>query len=62
VRHEGHWVVIDYKSARGREADHRAQVGFYIEALREITGEPVRGYLCYLLETGVEMTEVTVDG
>jgi len=58
VRHEERWVVVDYKSARRFEAEHREQVGFYVKAVRAITQMPVEGYLCYLLETGVEIVQV----
>ncbi len=59
VRHEDRWVVIDYKSARIRRAEHRKQVAFYLKAVRAITQMPVEGYLCYVLDEGVELVEVT---
>ena len=58
VRHEERWVVIDYKSARRFESEHREQVGFYVKAVRAITEMPVEGYLCYVLEEGVEIVRV----
>lgn len=50
VRHEDHWVIIDYKSGREEEEKHREQVRWYMDALKTFSGDEVRGYLCYLLE------------
>jgi len=58
VRHEERWVVIDYKSARRYESEHRQQVAFYVSAVGQITGMPVEGYLCYLLDTTVELLKI----
>ena len=58
VRHETHYVVIDYKSARRHEGEHRAQVGFYVRAVESIMGIPAEGYICYLLEEGIEIIRV----
>jgi exodeoxyribonuclease V beta subunit len=58
VRHESGWVVVDYKSARGFEDEYRKQVSFYIKAVEAITQMPVEGYLCYLLEEGIELVKV----
>ncbi len=58
VEAEGEWRIVDYKSAKEHGVAHRAQVGFYKKAVAAITGAPVRGFLCYLLESGVELVEV----
>lgn len=58
VEHEGYWVVIDYKSARRYEDEHRRQVAFYLKAVETITQKKAEGYLCYLLETGVELVKI----
>ena len=58
VRHDDRWVVIDYKSARRFEEEHRKQVGFYVQAVEAITDRKVEGYLCYLLEEGVQIAAV----
>ncbi len=52
------WTVIDYKSARAHMQSHLKQVAFYKEAIREITGEKVRAYICYLLEDLIDLVEV----
>jgi exodeoxyribonuclease V beta subunit len=53
---EGHkgWVIIDYKSGREEEQKHRDQIYRYADAIRALSGAEVVGYLCYLLEEGVE--------
>ena len=48
------WVIIDYKTGREGEAEHREQVLRYVEAVRETTSETIEGYLCYILQNGVE--------
>ena len=58
VRHAERWVVVDYKSSRRDEEAHRRQVGFYVKAVEAIAGVPVEGYLCYLLEEGVQIVAV----
>ncbi|MEA1919287.1 MAG: RecB-like helicase [Campylobacterota bacterium] len=58
VKHKERWVIIDYKSSLSHSEAHLKQVGFYKKALREITGEAVEGYLCYLLDEGVKMVAV----
>lgn len=58
VKHKERWVIIDYKSSLSHSEAHLKQVGFYKKALREITGEAVEGYLCYLLEEGVKLVAV----
>jgi len=58
VHNEEGWTVIDYKSARAHMQSHLKQVEFYKEAIRVITAEKVRGYICYVLEDGIKMLEV----
>jgi len=58
VEHETGWVVIDYKSSRQYENEHRKQVGFYIKAVETITDMNVEGYLCYLLEERIELVRI----
>ncbi len=58
VRHAERWIIIDYKSARRFEEEHRKQVGFYIKAVEAITEMPVEGYLCYMLEEGTDIVRV----
>ena len=58
VRHADRWIVIDYKSARRAESAHRKQVGFYVGAVEAIADIPVEGYLCYLLEEGIELVKI----
>lgn len=60
VKQADGWAVIDYKSARSKEAKHHEQVGYYLRALEAITGEKAEGYLCYLLADRIEIVEVVV--
>lgn len=58
IEKEDEWIVIDYKSAMSYTLSHLKQVNFYKKAIREITGQSVRGYIAYLLEEGVKLVEV----
>ncbi len=58
VQRENEWVIIDYKSAMSHTQSHLKQVNFYKKAVREITAQPVRGYIAYLLDDGVKLVEV----
>jgi len=58
VKQEERWVIVDYKSSQEHSESHHDQVEFYKKAMRDITGENVEGYLCYLLDTGVKMVAV----
>jgi exodeoxyribonuclease V beta subunit len=51
------WVIIDYKSGREEEEKHRDQIRRYVEAIRSLTADEAKGYLCYLLEDGIEWIE-----
>jgi ATP-dependent helicase/nuclease subunit A len=48
----GRWVVVDYKSDVEPSAEHiaayRRQVAFYVQALREISGEEAEGHLLFV--------------
>ena len=52
------WNVIDYKSSMSYSSHHLKQVRFYINAIKEITGEEVNGYICYLLENEIKIVRV----
>ena len=58
IEKEDEWVIIDYKSAMSHTQSHLKQVNFYKKAVREITGQKVRGYIAYLLEEGTKLVEV----
>ena len=47
-------MVVDYKFGRRRESEHRRQVKGYMDLLRDMGFESVRGYLWYGVEGGVE--------
>jgi exodeoxyribonuclease V beta subunit len=38
--------------------EHLKQVRYYLRAVKEITGDEVRGYLCYLLKNETLIKEV----
>jgi len=58
VKKDDLYTVIDYKSSLAYSSHHLKQVRYYIEAVKEITGAEVEGYLCYLLEDGVKLLKV----
>ena len=51
-------VIVDYKSSLYGSEEHLRQVAFYKKAVAAITGKPVQGWLCYLLEDGPRLVEV----
>ncbi|WP_373003129.1 RecB-like helicase [Sulfurimonas sp.] len=55
---DGSWVVIDYKSSMSYSDKHVQQVNYYVKAIKEITGDAVKGYIAYLLEDSVMVTKV----
>ena len=57
-KEDGSWVVFDYKSSLSFSKKHQAQVRAYKQAVAEITGDGVSGYLLYLLEDGVKIVQV----
>ncbi|MFA5234127.1 MAG: RecB-like helicase [Sulfurimonas sp.] len=58
VKGENIWRVIDYKSALSHSAEHFAQVTFYVNAIREITGDEVSGHICYLLKDDLKIVHI----
>ncbi|MFT5835419.1 MAG: exodeoxyribonuclease V beta subunit [Sulfurimonas sp.] len=55
---DGSWAVIDYKSSMSYSDKHVKQVNYYVKAIKEITGDEVKGYIAYLLEDSVKVTKV----
>ncbi|OHE07743.1 MAG: recombinase RecB, partial [Sulfurimonas sp. RIFCSPLOWO2_12_FULL_34_6] len=58
VKNESRWSVIDYKSSLSYARHHVKQVSYYINAVKEITGDEVDGYICYLLEKSVKIVKI----
>jgi exodeoxyribonuclease V beta subunit len=59
VEHDdGSWTIFDYKSSMSYSQHHHKQVNFYINAVKQITGAKVDGYICYLLEDEIRLIEV----
>lgn len=58
VKQDKKWNIIDYKSSTLSIQDNLNQVSYYIKALKEITGDEVDGYLCYLQNNGVKIVKV----
>jgi len=54
----GVWSVIDYKSSISYSKHHLKQVRYYVQAVQEITGDEVEGYICYLLEGEVRLVKI----
>ena len=57
-RSDGSWSVLDYKSSFAYSEQHLKQVRYYVNAVKEITGDEVDGYLCYLLRDEVKIVSV----
>ena len=56
---DGSYTIIDYKSSLNFNEKHLTQVRYYVNAVKEITGEQrVNGHLCYILEDGVRLVQV----
>ena len=55
---DGTWCVIDYKSANNYTQHHLKQVRYYMQAVTEITGEKVEGYICYILKDRNQLVQV----
>ncbi|MFH1949587.1 MAG: RecB-like helicase [Pseudomonadota bacterium] len=52
------WNVIDYKSSLSYAKEHEKQVKYYINAVQEITGDAVKGYICYLLQDTIKIVKI----
>jgi exodeoxyribonuclease V beta subunit len=55
---ENFWNIIDYKSSISYSLHHVKQVNYYVKAVKEITGDDVNGYICYLLEDEIKIVKV----
>jgi len=51
------WNVIDYKSSLRHADKHLKQVRYYVDAIKEISGDEVNGYICYLLQDGIKIAK-----
>ncbi len=51
--------VIDYKSSTAFQEHHQTQVKHYVQAIEEITGAEVVGYICYLLKDKIKVLKIT---
>jgi exodeoxyribonuclease V beta subunit len=58
VDNHGMWNIIDYKSSTNYSEHHIKQVRYYKKAIKEITGDEVEGYLCYLLEDNIKLVRI----
>ncbi|SFV71050.1 Helicase [hydrothermal vent metagenome] len=58
-KEDGSYSIIDYKSSFNFSEKHLAQVRYYVNAVKAITGEQsVSGYLCYIVEDGIKFVKV----
>jgi len=57
-REDGGWNVVDYKSSLSHSDKHLTQVQSYVYAIKEITGDEVDGYVCYLLENEIKIVKI----
>lgn len=54
------FVIVDYKTGKNYEQEYKKQLTFYMHSVAKMSGKKVSGYLCYLLESGVELQEVAL--
>jgi len=54
LEYDDHYLVIDYKSSKKYSLKHQNQVGFYKEAIANITGKSTLGAIVYLLNDKIE--------
>ena len=57
-RSDGGWNVLDYKSSFAYSEHHLKQVRYYVHAIKDITGDEVDGYICYLLENEIKIVKI----
>ncbi|WP_321779332.1 RecB-like helicase [Sulfurimonas sp.] len=55
---DGSWNIVDYKSSMNFKEHHLKQVRYYVRAVKEITGDEVEGYICYLIANEVKIIKV----
>jgi len=59
VKHSsGVWNIVDYKSSLAYPKHHLKQVNYYVKAVKEITGDEVFGYVCYVLDGDIKIVKV----
>jgi len=57
-KEDGNYIVVDYKSAMNFTDKHLTQIRSYVQAVKQITGATVEGYLCYLLGNSIKFVKV----
>jgi exodeoxyribonuclease V beta subunit len=57
-KEDGSYVVVDYKSSEAMADEHQKQVRSYVQAVKSITKQNTKGYLCYLLPQEIKLIEV----
>ena len=58
VKNGSKWNVIDYKSSISFQEENINQVNYYVKAIKEITGDEVHGYICYLKENDIKIVKI----
>jgi len=58
IEYDERFVIVDYKSSKSHSQKYVLQVKNYMEAIKNITGKQVNGYLCYLLNESCDVVEV----
>jgi exodeoxyribonuclease V beta subunit len=58
VKDGSKWSVIDYKSSISYQGENINQVNYYVKAIKEITGDEVHGYICYLKESDIKIVKI----
>jgi exodeoxyribonuclease V beta subunit len=58
VKNGSKWNVIDYKSSISYQRENINQVNYYVKAIKEITGDEVHGYICYLKKSDIKIVKI----
>ena len=58
LKEDGSYIVVDYKSSMAFSEHHYKQVRAYVQAIKEISGVAVEGFICYLLADEVKLVSV----
>jgi len=58
IKNEDGYIIVDYKSSKKFHSEHKKQIQTYKRAIDAITKKRSKGYLCYLLEDGIEIVKI----
>ncbi len=58
IEYSDRYLVIDYKSSKKSNLQHKSQVRGYIKAIKSITKKPTDGVIIYLLKDKIEIDKI----